>query len=77
MRSHFVSWLVSELGSVLKSPFSLLLLTYSIRNRIRAIGNSARPVDFLTSKETQPSSQKIDPAGQQLQALHWDLLLGV
>ena len=42
MRSHFVSWLVSELGSVLKSPFSLLLLTYSIRNRIRAIGNSAR-----------------------------------
>ena len=33
---------MSELGSVLKSPFSLLLLTYSIRNRIRAIGNSAR-----------------------------------
>ena len=33
---------MSELGSVLKSPFSLLLLTYSIRSRIRAIGNSAR-----------------------------------
>ena len=64
MRSHFVSWLVSELGSVLKSPFSLLLLTYSIRNRIRAIGNSARP-SFPKIKQKWKDEQFIS-AGERV-----------